>query len=380
MKNNFNNINTDSFIIKKFEVNVPITIKNLDKMYLFCSRKLNNIKFSLNRNKSERQNWIIEKDEYNDKIFYIKNCFQRYNHTQYLGCPNQNGEVFLYTSKNKYTKWTIVKIKDDIYKINYAGEKFNSKEVCLVVARYNENIDWVLAYNDIAIIYNKGPDPELPFQKLINLENIGREGHTYLYHIIKNYENLNKKTIFLQGSPFEHNETLLFGIDNHEKTLDVQPLGLQYLNDLKIPPSNILNTYKNKTNYGLEYLVLNIDHDCMYVGEYFFHDRGIISLQKTYKERFLDCKSLIQNFLERSNFPIKTPMDDCIRMTFCGLFSATSNKIKKYSVEVYQGLINELTNFNNQGGENGYILERLWLYIFEDNNIQSTLDLDKEEK
>ena len=33
----------------------------------------------------------------------------------------------------------------------------------------------------------------------INIENIGRESHTYLYHIISNYENLSKKTIFIKA-------------------------------------------------------------------------------------------------------------------------------------------------------------------------------------
>ena len=372
--------NNDSFIINNFEINTTLKIKNLDNLYLSCSNHSNNVNFSLQDDKSPRQNWIIEKDDNDDCVFYIKNCFQRYNSTQYLGCPNQNNRVFLYTSKNKYTKWSIKNVKNNVYKINYIGEKFNSKEVSLIVARYSENIEWVLPYNDIAIIYNKGPDIELPFKKIVKVENIGREGHTYLYHIINNYENLIKKTFFLQGGPFEHNETILFGIDNYEKTLDVQPLGLQYLKEINIPTSDILNTYKTRTYYGLEYLILKIDPDCMYYGEYYFDDPGISQLKKTYKERFTECKSLTQHFLERSNFPITKPLDDYIRMTFCALFSVTSDKIKKYDLSVYQGLINELTNFNPHGGENGYILERLWLYIFEDEDAEYNLDLNRPQR
>uniref|UniRef100_A0A6C0F4Y2 Uncharacterized protein n=1 Tax=viral metagenome TaxID=1070528 RepID=A0A6C0F4Y2_9ZZZZ len=378
MKRFFNNINTECFIIKKFEVNIPITIKNLDKMYLSCLKKENYVNFSLRDDNMELQNWILEKDEYNDEIFYIKNCFKRYNGTQYLGCPNQNGQVFLYTSKNKYTKWTIAKIKDDIYKINYAGEKFNLKEVCLVVARYKENIDWVLAYNDIAIIYNKGPlitgyNAGFPFQNVINLENIGREGHTYLHHIIENYENLNSRTIFVQGSPFIHNKTILFGIDNYEKNLDVQPLGATYLPNC--PSKWYANNYKKTTDYGLNYCIFLMNQNMEYFN---YFDNGVKELNYKYKKLFPNSKSLVENFLQRSSYEVIKNVN-VIRLVLCGLFSVTDNKIKKHDVKIYQELIKELTSFNPQGGENGYILEKLWLYIFEDNDIQSTLDLDKEQ-
>lgn len=38
----------------------------------------------------------------------------------------------------------------------------------------------------------------------IELPNIGREAHTYLYHIVSNYYNLTDWTFFLQGNPFDH--------------------------------------------------------------------------------------------------------------------------------------------------------------------------------
>ena len=38
----------------------------------------------------------------------------------------------------------------------------------------------------------------------IALPNIGREAHTYLWHIIHNYESLGEVTVFCQGKPFDH--------------------------------------------------------------------------------------------------------------------------------------------------------------------------------
>jgi hypothetical protein len=75
----------------------------------------------------------------------------------------------------------------------------------IIIARYREEIDWI-KYPD-SIIYNKGP-PLTTTHPVIELPNIGREGHTYLTHIINNYDRLDDYTIFLQGNPFEHNRTL----------------------------------------------------------------------------------------------------------------------------------------------------------------------------
>lgn len=74
-----------------------------------------------------------------------------------------------------------------------------SVEVC--VAKYNENIGWTKNLKQKVTIYDKSNNP-LPGS--IPLENIGRESHTFLYHIFTRYETLADITIFLQGNPFDH--------------------------------------------------------------------------------------------------------------------------------------------------------------------------------
>jgi hypothetical protein len=252
----FNTYTAKVFRIPHFRLNAPLNIKTLNDHYLSCHEKFNLVDFFVRDDNSNRQKWIIEQDDMDENVFYIKCLFRRYNYTQYLGCPNQNNRVFLYTSKNRFTKWGIKQLENDVYYIYYLGEKFNRKECCIAVSRYNECIDWVMAYNDMAVIYNKGTDLELSFSNVVKLENVGREGDTYLNHIIRNYSNLSKKTIFMQGDPFPHNQTVLFGIDNYEQTDDVQPFGLRYLAEKNVPTPDILNKYKTKTSYGLEYLVI----------------------------------------------------------------------------------------------------------------------------
>ena len=79
-------------------------------------------------------------------------------------------------------------------------------DIKLVIARYNEKIDWIKSPNHV--IYNKGNQLNDPTKIVIEMPNVGREGHTYLTHIVKNYNNLNDYTVFLQGDPFPHSGNL----------------------------------------------------------------------------------------------------------------------------------------------------------------------------
>jgi hypothetical protein len=82
----------------------------------------------------------------------------------------------------------------------------------IVVARYTEDISWLgdLA-KDCCIVYNKGGDDtlrhtECDYKKVVTLPNVGRESHTYLHHIIQNYNTLAPVTIFTQARIEDHFE------------------------------------------------------------------------------------------------------------------------------------------------------------------------------
>lgn len=72
----------------------------------------------------------------------------------------------------------------------------------IVVARYNEDVAWTTPFADFATIYNKG-EPIDGFET-VALPNKGREAHTYLHHIVENYDSLADRTLFIQGSWFDH--------------------------------------------------------------------------------------------------------------------------------------------------------------------------------
>lgn len=77
----------------------------------------------------------------------------------------------------------------------------------LVVARWDEDVSWCAKYPHV--IYDKGGE-ELDTTGLyvIRLDENpgGHETHTYLHHIIMNYDKLDDWTTFCQGHPFDHAE------------------------------------------------------------------------------------------------------------------------------------------------------------------------------
>lgn len=74
----------------------------------------------------------------------------------------------------------------------------------IIVARYNENIEWINPLKHYCIFINKG-EP-LNIENEFCIENVGRESHSYLWYIINNYENLPDIVAFIQGNIEDHIE------------------------------------------------------------------------------------------------------------------------------------------------------------------------------
>ena len=62
----------------------------------------------------------------------------------------------------------------------------------LIISRFNEDLSWLKKQNNFkTVIYNKGEEiSNQKFKNIINLKNVGRESHTWLHHIVKNYYDL----------------------------------------------------------------------------------------------------------------------------------------------------------------------------------------------
>jgi hypothetical protein len=96
------------------------------------------------------------------------------------------------------------------------------QNIDIVVSRYRESLNWLANYpfnKCSAIIYNKGGNDNFlhssNITREIKLPNRGLDVHSFLYHIINNYDNLANITAFFQGSidlPHKYNraaETLI---------------------------------------------------------------------------------------------------------------------------------------------------------------------------
>jgi hypothetical protein len=75
-------------------------------------------------------------------------------------------------------------------------------DLMIVVAKYKEDVSWTRRLSHPYTIYNKNREDDANYAH--NLPNSAREGHTFLQHIIKNYNSLNEYTAFVQGNPFDH--------------------------------------------------------------------------------------------------------------------------------------------------------------------------------
>ena len=109
----------------------------------------------------------------------------------------------------------------------------------LVISRYKEDLGWEENYD--TIIYNKGKS----IPSTISLPNVGREGHTYIYHILSNYENLDEYTVFLQGNPFDHTRDLFYKLKEFEE-LQSKPDFFHLCNEI------LMDDAKGKPNHWVD--------------------------------------------------------------------------------------------------------------------------------
>lgn len=213
-----------------------------------------------------------------------------------------------------------------------------NSDVVLVISRYNESLEWL---NDEkytkykSICYNAGNDENFykpDNMEIVKIENKGKEAYTYLYHIIKNYDKLSDKTVFLPGScedPQRQGQlnTLINNLDDNKNTIfisanysDVK----QDLYDFKLDEycSTNKDNFKNNSNCKL-------------------NPSKIRPFGKWYENMFGDIKTTHVNYR--------------------GLLVIHKKHILQKKKEFYEKLILE---FNHPNDEVAHYFERSWEAIF----------------
>ena len=200
-------------------------------------------------------------------------------------------------------------------------------DIQIVISRFNENFNHWLILKDFIIIYNKG-EPilnNLDFN-IINIQNIGRESHTYLYHIINNFNNLKTITLFIQCDFSDHIHEIFnlykyFIFKNTNMIINLKNKNTCCINGwgrlLKFTDYKTKNLILSKYTFG-EWWINNISH----------------------------CLPNLNSF----------------KWGPCGVFSISKNNIIKKDIEYYKKILNTLSYCINP--EEGHYCERAWFYIF----------------
>lgn len=248
-------------------------------------------------------------------------------------------------------------------------QKKTFRDYQIVVARYNEDISWTSKYQPNVIIYNKGN--YLP--KSISLPNVGRESHTYLYHIVNNYNNLADRTIFFQGSCpsfgysspgqgghlysnyyfedyiYSNKDIELIITSCVSKNLSQLSIRKGYHRYENIPrPISLMPTNTHKDHWLPRTDFQNFKE---YLDKLKKSQKGSHTLESFWK-KYISDKHTIPDFLFYNQG---------------AQFSVSRKIIQQHSLEYYQKLLTELEKDINP--YQGYYMEWLWPYILNKNRL-----------
>lgn len=299
--------------------------------------------------------------------------------------PCENGEAYypVLTRENKelYEKYEkLAQMEKNVYFVgrlaNYkylnmdqaienalgTFKKIMSSKYQLIVARYNEKLDWALPYNFLTKIYNKGDVETIPkiFLDVENLPNVGRESHTYLYHIIKNYDNLSEYTIFSQGNPLDH----IIGTSYTDITYSK--------NETEHIQNNLCDVFMK--NFSTFFGNFNINVFCIIFGFDVDKESGEINYHGTWKKNydngtirksqltFLEWWEKVMNQGEQCSRKINFEDKYQQRYISGAIFSLKRELIHKHPKTYYEKLIKYVDDHINP--EESLYFERAWLNIF----------------
>ena len=218
---------------------------------------------------------------------------------------------------------------------------------CLILSRYKEDLEWLKKHNDFEItVYNKGSKlKEHSYFKVLNLENVGRESHTWLYHIVNNYNSLNEINIFLQGKIDDLNCMVYKNPNDYLKRINKYGFSVSRF--------GLLGPLHWDWN-------VNIDKDIRYKEQW---QNNEISRSKIGFRNF-----------SKQLFP-EIPL--FVATSYSGCFAVKKEVIQQNDLLFYKKLLDVLSQ--NKNPIEGHYMERLWCYIFTKNKplINACLDVFK---
>jgi hypothetical protein len=220
-------------------------------------------------------------------------------------------------------------------------EGLTGKTVEIVVARYNENLEWLKTepFNKYdTIIYNKGTNENFAkpanVKRVVPLKNVGKCDHTYLYHIIKNYNNLADITAFLPGS-----------VDMSYKI----PKATQLMESIERKNKAVFINEGDHKNVKQELYDFTLDE---------WKTSNETNQSKNPESRTTPAPIRPFGRWFEANFGDI----EVSKITYTGIFSVAKEDIMQHPLEYYERLESQLSTSSNP--EVGHYFERAWAAVF----------------
>ena len=214
----------------------------------------------------------------------------------------------------------------------------------LVVSRYNESMEWINTYpfnqfHGHYVVYNKGDSEDFchdGVKAVRHIPNLGWCDHTYIYHIVHNYDRLASITVFLPASVdmdaklAQANNVLKYIIYNQRAVFWGHrcPEGVaEMCKDFKLDHYKCANPQNAAKNSEVAIVPCKIR-----------------PFGKWYRAFFGDLKTTV--------------------LSYWGVFSVDRRDIVRHSKLQYETLLGALTLHSGSNGESGHFVERSWGAIF----------------
>jgi hypothetical protein len=203
----------------------------------------------------------------------------------------------------------------------------NNVEV--VIAAFNEDLSWIKEIKHPIYLYYKSNN----YKKIISneiiqyLPNIGRESHTYIHHIVANYNRLADVTVFCQGNPFEHCPYFIESVNSD-------------------------NIYQmNEYNRKIKRKIYSFDSGFCPLANWFWIKPAKVSpndpLALIAIQEFLPQCQMLKNFLG----------------LWGAMFAVTKEKIQSYPKKTYKKIL----ELHKEHFLMPYAMENIWMHIFNEN-------------